>query len=100
MNGPTCIKIFQWINNIESSIFYSKFSKLQDNCPKHNLKYTKDIINKECKNINNLNENSIFSGSIGQIYKATFNNKDVVIKVKHPDIKLNIDCWFNIINFI
>ena len=94
--GPICIKFMQWYlsNNI---ITHNKnineiFEDIFDNCPKHSLKFTQTLFNKDFnKNIYDIidiNDLEIIgSGSIGQVYKTKLiNGKTVAMKVKHPNI--------------
>ena len=104
LNGCMLIKIVQWLNtnlellNLENSkILYDIFSLFYENCNIHDLNYTKKLFLNEFNilldsdNIIKLdNTFDIKSGSIAQIYKATYNNKEVALKVVHPDINYQL----------
>ncbi len=98
--GPTFIKLGQFIStraDVFGKEFTNEFSSLQDRVP--NIKF-KDINLK--KNFIDLfeyiEENPLASASIGQVHKARFKNgKDVVIKIKRPQIEELIENDFGML---
>ncbi len=102
LNGCILIKIVQWLNtNFEvldiknGKFLHDIFLSFYENCSIHNLNYTKKIFFNEFKeNFDEVIEldhsYNIKSGSMAQVYKATYNNKIVAIKVVHPDIKYQL----------
>tara|TARA_X000000368_G_C23049556_1_gene720713 strand:- start:578 stop:1999 length:1422 start_codon:yes stop_codon:yes gene_type:complete len=97
LNGCILIKFIQWINtNVElldfndNNTIYDLFSNFYENCKIHDLNYTKQVfLNEFNTNFDNIIELDdtfqIKSGSIAQVYKGTYNNNVVAIKVVHPD---------------
>ena len=108
LNGPFCIKIFQWLSNqyILNNIFKDRLLLLLDECPEHSFEYTKKIIEKEygIHKFKSFCKTPIASGSIGQVYKAILNTNgklcQVVVKVKHPDLNYQINLWFRVLDFL
>lgn len=82
------IKLCQWyaimLNNIHLK---NIMNELQESCNQHEIRYTEDIIGKRDVSINH---EPISSASISQVYKGTYNNHDVAIKVKHPNVEEQI----------
>ena len=113
-NGCVLIKIVQWtmanLNILEpnNNFICNLFSSFYENCSIHDLSYTFKILKKE------LHEETyssiiideyytIKSGSIAQVYKAKYKNKDVAIKIVHPDIKYQAIypiLFFKVYNYI
>jgi predicted unusual protein kinase regulating ubiquinone biosynthesis (AarF/ABC1/UbiB family) len=93
-------------NNLINFIKY--FEDIFEHCPEHGIEHTKNIF------VNSMNGimlesyvdidtfKSIASGSIGQIYyaKRKEDNLEIAIKVKHPNIKEDLDNQYEIISFI
>ena len=114
LNGCVIIKLIQWLNtNLElldiNSNNYDFISKLfacyYEDCPIHDLKYTKDLFLKEFDiafddYFELDNSFSIKSGSVAQVYKASIKNNNVAtnvaanvaIKVVHPEIEYQLIC--------
>ena len=113
LNGCVIIKLIQWLNtnlelvivNSNNSNNYAFLSKLfacyYENCPIHELKYTKDLFLKEFgvafdDYFELDNSFSIKSGSVAQVYKALLKNSNnsnsVAIKVVHPEIEYQLIC--------
>ena len=96
------IKLIQWIVN-RAELYLEKtpdvllnLKNVYDNCEQHNIEYTKNICKKDCNyefdSLIKLDSDIPFSSaSIGQVYKGIYLplNKEVAIKVKHPDLELN-----------
>jgi len=108
LNGCVIIKMIQWLNtNLELFLINSKnseflfqlFSQYYENCPIHDLKYTKTLFLKEFgvafDTYFELDDTFIIkSGSIAQVYKACMKNYNasVAIKVVHPEIEYQLLC--------
>ena len=116
LNGCVIIKLIQWLNtnlelvfiNSSNYDFLSKlFSRFYEDCPIHELKYTKDLFFKEFgvafdDYFELDNSFSIKSGSVAQVYKAMLKNNNnnnnnnnsnsVAIKVVHPNIEHQLVC--------
>ena len=115
--GSLYVKFLQWyisklkstiLDNTESNSIYSQniqafvayFEDIFENCPFHSLADTcavfagengmTGILLEQYVDINSLRE--IASGSIGQVYYARrkSDNREIAIKVKHPDIARNL----------
>ena len=113
-SGCIGIKFTQWfITKIKTygdelnNIIIKYFEDIFDNCPEHSLEYSKNIFLEEFKipleNIIEIDSLEIIgSGSIGQVYKGILKglNKQVAIKVKHPDVMKTIDNIEPLINII
>jgi len=100
-NGFFAIKFIQWILT-RSKLLYDNndlpdwiylFNNFYENCDIHSFHYTKNIIETTMdKNINEIFEyidhKPIASGSIAQVYKCKYknNNKECVLKIKHPNL--------------
>ena len=93
-------------NNLINFINY--FEDIFEQCPHHDIEHTIKIFNNSMKDV--LLENyvdmstfqSIASGSIGQVYYARRkeDNLEIAIKVKHPNIREDLDNQYEIIKFI
>jgi predicted unusual protein kinase regulating ubiquinone biosynthesis (AarF/ABC1/UbiB family) len=116
LNGCIIIKLIQWLNtnldllltNSDANEFIVQlFSQYYENCPVHELKYTKNMFLNDFgiafDDYFELDANfSIKSGSVAQVYKATIkqpyihtnmhSNASVAIKVIHPDIEYQLLC--------
>ena len=108
LNGCVIIKMIQWLNtNLELFLINSEkyefliqlFSQYYENCPIHDLKYTKKLFLKDFGIAFDTyfeldNTFIIKSGSIAQVYKAYMKNSNasVAIKVVHPEIEYQLLC--------
>jgi predicted Ser/Thr protein kinase len=89
-------------------ILINYFEDIFENCPYHDLNYTIEIFKssmpgytlEEYVDITTFKE--IASGSIGQVYyaKRKKDNKEIAIKVKHPDIMKELKNQLEIIKII
>ena len=108
--GCICIKCIQWLipllekENINKNLL-NKLSDVYENNYNHDIKYTNYLYKKHFnKNINEHYKiiNIIGSGSIAQVYKIQDlkTNKLYVMKVKHPNIEIQINLFKNIFKLI
>lgn len=89
------IKLSQWIctryDSLEDTSL-SKFYELFDNNSYHSFDYSKSVIEEAFPKF--LNEiqihERIASGSIAQVYRGTFQGKDVAIKILHQNVLKDI----------
>ena len=96
-NGCIPVKLTQWymtrfnLISDNNSYFVDKFKNLYENCEIHDIQYTKDLFKKTFdEDIQLDSEIPVASGSIGQVYKGTYDGMSVAIKVMHPDIEKKI----------
>lgn len=106
-------KLTQWIcsrvefqYNMENNYLINELKSFYDKCPAHDFQITKEIIeNHYKKNINDIFKSidsiPLASGSIGQVHQGILKNgRKVAIKVRHPNIKENIQYLCDSINYI
>lgn len=123
--GSLYVKFLQWyISKLKSNIlanvntiymqrlsdFVSYFEDIFENCPFHSLDDTRLIFSslrgmtgvllEKYINIDTLRE--IASGSIGQVYYARrlCDNREIAIKVKHPDIAMHLEEQISLIRML
>ena len=118
-SGSLYIKFFQWyisklkaniinVNTPESKItikFIAYFEDIFEQCPYHDLEYTKELFKKTMYGIeledyiDMTTFKTIASGSIGQVYygKRKKDNLEVAIKVKHPTIEKDLENQYELI---
>lgn len=85
--GPLFIKTLQWITQKEELSFLLCLNSIKDiqyYCNLKNEKYAKDTLQKYDKNIKIISY--LGSGSIAQVYKCSFENKIVAVKILHKNI--------------
>lgn len=95
--GPTYIKIGQFLStrsDIIDKYIISELKKLQDDV--YPIEYSKFNYNIN-EDITDINLNPIGKASISQVYKAKYKNTDIVLKMKRPNIKEEIEIDFKII---
>jgi predicted unusual protein kinase regulating ubiquinone biosynthesis (AarF/ABC1/UbiB family) len=96
-------KLSQWItaraefqNNLDNNYLINQLKVFYDKCPPHDFIVTKNALERYFKKpINDIfeyiNETPEAVGSIGQVHKAKYKGKEVAIKVRHNDIRENIE---------
>jgi predicted unusual protein kinase regulating ubiquinone biosynthesis (AarF/ABC1/UbiB family) len=92
--GPVFIKLGQWLSSRPDLLpqpYLEEFAQLQDDVPPAPFEQVKGIIEAEFnKSIEQLfdhfDPNCISGASIGQVYRAKYNGKDVIVKVLRPNI--------------
>lgn len=85
--GPFFIKFFQWITQKEELSYLlciNSIKDLQHFCNLKNQKHAEKIIKKNNLNVYDLEY--LGAGSIAQVYKCKYNNKQCAIKILHEDI--------------
>ena len=91
------LKFVQWIMSRYNSLYsdknkpswYKLLDNFYENCPIHSFDYTnntKTHFNKPTKIFDNIDIEPS-SGSIAQVYRCKYNNKESVLKIVHPDLK-------------
>jgi len=76
-------------------------SKLQSEAEPMNSAYVEKILRENLKEkfleISELNLNAFASASVGQVHRARFNSKDIVLKIQYPGILESIDSDISIL---
>jgi predicted unusual protein kinase regulating ubiquinone biosynthesis (AarF/ABC1/UbiB family) len=92
--GPSYIKLGQWLSSRADLLplpYLEELSKLQDEVPPAEFSRVEPIIESEIGKIKETFESfdtSALSGaSLGQVYLAKYNKRDVIIKVSRPAIE-------------
>ena len=92
--GPVYIKLGQWLSSradILPQPYLEELAKLQDNVPATPFDQVKPIIEKDlgpiAKKFDEIDPNCISGASIGQVYRGSISNQQIVIKVKRPGIE-------------
>ena len=92
--GPVYIKLGQWLSSradILPQPYLEELAKLQDNVPATPFEEVKPIIEKDLgpidENFDEINPECISGASIGQVYRGSISNQQIVIKVKRPGIE-------------
>lgn len=106
-------KLTQWVcsrvefqYNIENNYLINELKSFYDKCPAHDFQITKSILeNHYKKNINDIFKSidsiPLASGSIGQVHQGILKDgRKVAIKVRHPNIKENIQYLCDSINYL
>ncbi|HLA21872.1 MAG TPA: AarF/ABC1/UbiB kinase family protein, partial [Nitrosopumilaceae archaeon] len=91
--GPVYIKLGQWLSSradILPQPYMEELAKLQDDVPAAPFEQVKPIIEKDLgpleQNFDYINTTVLSGASLGQVYLAKIKEKDVVVKVRRPDI--------------
>lgn len=96
--GPSYIKLGQWLStraDIMPQPYLEVLATLQDDVPPAPFSKTRPVIENELGNIEKIFETfdtKAFSGaSLGQVYRATYNGQQVIVKVGRPEIEKIIE---------
>ena len=98
--GPAYIKLGQLLSvrpDLMPQPYIDAFSKLQDEVPPEPFEEVKEILKKDLGDpmevFESFDENAVTGASLGQVYRATYRGKQVVVKVNRPGIreKVNLD---------
>lgn len=91
--GPSFVKLGQWLSTRADLLpqpYMDEFAKLQDDVPPAPFAGVKKTIEQELGPIDQAFEhfdiNCISGASLGQVYRATYNGKDVIVKVNRPNV--------------
>ena len=100
--GAVCIKIVQWLSQRSDIIgkdCQSILSKVCSDVPSHDFTYTQKLLEKYklTSDLTNIKKKVLGSGSIAQVYRAKYKNKDCIIKVQHPSITRQMETDIRII---
>src|SRR5215213_5687927 len=92
--GPSYVKLGQWLStraDILPQPYLEVLAKLQDEVPPASFLVVKSIIEKELGDIRHLfdtfNTSALSGASLGQVYLARYNGKDVIVKISRPNIE-------------
>ena len=92
--GPSYVKLGQWLSSRSDILpqpYLDVFAKLQDDVPPAPFSQVEPTIEKELGKIDDIfewfNKSPISGASIGQVYLAKFDGKDVIVKVSRPNIE-------------
>jgi predicted unusual protein kinase regulating ubiquinone biosynthesis (AarF/ABC1/UbiB family) len=92
--GPSYIKLGQWLSSRADLLplpYLEELSKLQDQVPPAEFSKVKPIIESELGRLENIfesfNTSALLGASLGQVYLAKYNNRDVIIKISRPNIE-------------
>lgn len=105
--GCVIIKFGQWyamrydVHHMGKQPICEILHKTLDDCPSHSYEYTKKTFVSDfgfqLEDKIKLDKNvPIASGSVGQVYKGKYQNREIMMKVMHP----NLDCDYNVSSFI
>ncbi len=96
--GPSYIKLGQWLStraDIMPQPYLEVLATLQDDVPPASFSKTRPVIENELGRIEKIFETfdtRAFSGaSLGQVYRATYNGQQVIVKVGRPEIEKIIE---------
>ena len=95
--GPVYIKLGQWLSSradILPQPYLEELAKLQDNVPATPFEEVKPIIEKDLgpidEKFDEINPECISGASIGQVYRGSISNQQIVVKVKRPGIEKTV----------
>ncbi|MFY9869157.1 MAG: AarF/ABC1/UbiB kinase family protein [Candidatus Nitrosopolaris sp.] len=96
--GPSYIKLGQWLStraDIMPQPYLEVLATLQDDVPPAPFSKTRPVIEDELGKIESIFgtfDTKAFSGaSLGQVYRATYNGQQVIVKVSRPEIEKIIE---------
>jgi predicted unusual protein kinase regulating ubiquinone biosynthesis (AarF/ABC1/UbiB family) len=91
--GPSFVKLGQWLSTRADLLpepYLEEFAKLQDDVPPAPFQEVKGIIEQELGPIDQVfdsfDANCISGASLGQVYRAGYRDRDVIVKVNRPNI--------------
>jgi predicted unusual protein kinase regulating ubiquinone biosynthesis (AarF/ABC1/UbiB family) len=92
--GPSYIKLGQWLSSRADLLplpYLEELANLQDKVPPAEFSKVKPIIESELGKLENIfesfNTSALLGASLGQVYLAKYNNRDVIIKISRPNIE-------------
>ena len=95
--GPSYIKLGQWLSSRADLLpqpYLDVLENLQDNVRPEPFLIVKPILERELGSLENIFESfdpsAISGASLGQVYRARYKEKDVVVKISRPNIEETI----------
>ena len=95
--GPSYIKLGQWLSSRADLLpqpYLDVLENLQDNVRPEPFLNVKPILERELGSLENIFESfdpsAISGASLGQVYRARYKEKDVVVKISRPNIEETI----------
>ena len=95
--GPSYIKLGQWLSSRADLLpqpYLDVLEKLQDNVRPEPFLDVKPILERELGSLENIfdsfDPSAISGASLGQVYRARYKEKDVVVKISRPNIEETI----------
>ena len=95
--GPSYIKLGQWLSSRADLLpqpYLDVLEKLQDNVRPEPFLDVKPILERELGSLESIFESfdpsAISGASLGQVYRARYKEKDVVVKISRPNIEETI----------
>jgi predicted unusual protein kinase regulating ubiquinone biosynthesis (AarF/ABC1/UbiB family) len=92
--GPSFVKLGQWLSTRADLLpqpYMEEFAKLQDDVPPAPFDGVKNIIEQDLGPIDrafeHFDRDCISGASLGQVYRAKYDGKDVIVKVNRPNIQ-------------
>ena len=102
--GVVVIKLVQWVSEFSnlyiSEEYTTQFKLLQENCYVHPLHETLTRLPENVKSKLQFDETPFASGSLGQVYKATYDGVACILKSKHPEYVTHLSSDLIIIRWI
>jgi predicted unusual protein kinase regulating ubiquinone biosynthesis (AarF/ABC1/UbiB family) len=96
--GPSYIKLGQWLSSRADLLplpYLEELSKLQDEVPAAEFSKVKPIIESELGKIDNIfesfNTSALSGASLGQVYLARYNDREIIVKVSRPNVEQVIE---------
>src|SRR5215203_3175980 len=96
--GPSYIKLGQWLSSRSDILpqpYLEVFATLQDDVPVESFEKVKKIIEEELGNLEEkfdyFNKEAFSGASLGQVYHAKYNGKEVVVKISRPGIERTVE---------
>jgi predicted unusual protein kinase regulating ubiquinone biosynthesis (AarF/ABC1/UbiB family) len=92
--GPSYIKLGQWLSSRADLLplpYLEELSKLQDEVPAAEFLKVKPIIESELGKIDDIfesfNTSALSGASLGQVYLARYNGREIIVKVSRPNVE-------------
>jgi predicted unusual protein kinase regulating ubiquinone biosynthesis (AarF/ABC1/UbiB family) len=105
--GPSYIKLGQWLSTRADILplpYLEVLATLQDDVPPAPFSKTRPIIEEELGKIEKIfgtfDTRALHGASLGQVYLATYNDQQVIVKVSRPDIEKVIEKDIDILKTI
>ncbi len=103
--GPVYIKLGQWLSSradILPQPYMEELAKLQDDVPASSFEQVRPIIENDLgpldKIFSSIDKTAISGASLGQVYLAKIEQKNVIVKVKRPGIEKIIEQDIKVLN--